>query len=314
MVKNKDKTGKSFEKLTEHVFNLLSESESYTKVTRDELLDSPDGPRQFDVVIRSKASSINIVTVVECRDYKGRLDVTHVDGLLGKLDGVSASHAVLVSRKGFTGGALKKAKRVGITLCTIHDFSNIKDIGFQIPILIKDIHGTDFEFSANVEITKEGSSLNRESILKVNDISLGEIFRNELLNGKIESKPSQDYKIWVPEFEDEPPYIREVRTQEKINIHNLKVRYRIQMSYYFGHLSDLPNSIGLHNISQKEKNVFLKAEDLINYKHLFARFEKLEDLPPYDSIPIQAMSIKDIALKHGPIEFRHLDTGKSYFF
>jgi hypothetical protein len=50
---NKDKSGRSFEYLGKQIFDLLSQNDAYSSVELNVLLDSPDGPRQFDVAIRS---------------------------------------------------------------------------------------------------------------------------------------------------------------------------------------------------------------------------------------------------------------------
>ena len=75
MAKKKTKNdGKSFEGLTKHVFEILTANEELTSVEENVKLDEADGPRQIDVLVRSKVAGIDICTIVECRDYAKRLD------------------------------------------------------------------------------------------------------------------------------------------------------------------------------------------------------------------------------------------------
>ncbi|MDG1709090.1 MAG: restriction endonuclease [Emcibacteraceae bacterium] len=155
---SKKKTGKKFEKLTQKVFELLSRNESYTTVEQNVIIKSQDGPRQFDVVIKSKVGSIDLLTVVECRDYNKALDITHIDGLYSKQQDVNANKAVLVARKGFSRSAKAKALRLGITLCTVHDMEgDLENIGFQIPIVFTLIRGMDFSPSFTFNLKKRMS-------------------------------------------------------------------------------------------------------------------------------------------------------------
>lgn len=109
--------GKAFEILAKDLFELLSKADPNTSVEGPRVfIDSPDGPREFDLVLRSKVSNLDILTVIECRDYSRKLNVSHIDGFKAKMDDVRANKGVLVSRKGFTGTAIRKARRVGISL------------------------------------------------------------------------------------------------------------------------------------------------------------------------------------------------------
>ena len=122
MAKN---TGKEFENLTHEVFAALSATRSDVKVERNVFLPSQltGDPRQIDVLLRSEVACLSMLTIIECRDYKKKLNVTYVDGLHSKLLEVAAHKAVFVTRRGFTKGAMRKAERLKITLCTPHQSS-----------------------------------------------------------------------------------------------------------------------------------------------------------------------------------------------
>ncbi len=110
--------GKQYESLVEEIYTILTTGDKHASVERNVLLDGPDGPREIDVLLRSRIAEMPLLTIVECRDHKRRLDVTAIDAFQSKIADVRANKGVIVAREGFTGTAIKKARRLGITLCT----------------------------------------------------------------------------------------------------------------------------------------------------------------------------------------------------
>ncbi len=176
----KKNTGKEFESLTKRAFEIAAKNEKYTSVEKDVLIESPDGERQFDVVIRSRVAGLDLLTVIECRDYNKNLSVTHIDGLHSKQNDVNANKAVLVARKGFSNGAIRKAKRVGMTLCTVQDLERgLEDIGLQIPVVVADI--LEFEVRPTLNIkTKEKTTVAKDAWMTISDRHISEHI-NEIL-------------------------------------------------------------------------------------------------------------------------------------
>lgn len=72
--------------------------------------------RQVDVTVRIG----NELTVVECRDRRGRSDVRWVEEAFGKRESLGAAHVILVSKAPFTRAAQLKAKHWGIDLRRLH--------------------------------------------------------------------------------------------------------------------------------------------------------------------------------------------------
>lgn len=68
--------GGEFEELIEHVLRVLTAGEPDVTVERDVKLLGADGPRQIDVVIRSAVGPFPLTTIVECKDYGRKVDVT----------------------------------------------------------------------------------------------------------------------------------------------------------------------------------------------------------------------------------------------
>jgi hypothetical protein len=77
--------------------------------------------RQFDVVVRFKQGLHDYLTVIECKDYAGRVTVDKVDAFATKTRDINANKSVMVAANGFQSGCLEVARRHGITLLTLHE-------------------------------------------------------------------------------------------------------------------------------------------------------------------------------------------------
>lgn len=256
-------TGKEFEKLAYKVFSLLSTNEAYTSVEHDVNLISQDGPRQFDVVIRSKVSGLDLLTVIECRDFNKNLSIDHVDGLHSKAKDVNANKAVLVAKKGFSKSAKRKADRLGITLCTAHDFTNdITNIGLQIPFTF--IAVDRILLNVSFLVSPEIDVLVNNSEIFINGCSISKIFEKDYKENKINSLDLNELIDWNIEILPNDEICINDANGNKLLVRNLNVKYKIVGCYYFGYLNDLPSSMGLNNISQNEVNIIFNAKDIID--------------------------------------------------
>jgi len=273
-------TGKEFESLSYKIFTLLSKDDRYSKVELDVQLDSPDGKRQFDVVINSKISGLNILTVIECRDYAKNLSVSNVDGFYSKMQDVNANKGILVARKGFSKTAKQKADRLGITLCTAHDYNRkLEDVGLQIPItfLSLDSINMNVTYTANFEAH---TSLKSGIGVYINDIPLLQYFQDKYMEGQIESTYLNKELTWNPQLsETDNLYIFDIN-DKKIQIQNLEITYLISGLYYFGYINDLPNTLGINNLSDNHISMFINSNDiLIDYKNNLKSYRKYQELP-----------------------------------
>lgn len=110
-----------FEKQIKRIHDILLQ-EYGTTVWNDKIPD-PDNPeqnRQIDISVRFN----NKLMLIECRHHKKRQDVKWIEELKGRKDSLNADEIIAVSSSGFTEGAIKKANRFGIYLCSLV----IKDI------------------------------------------------------------------------------------------------------------------------------------------------------------------------------------------
>jgi hypothetical protein len=76
------KVGQPYEDLVELIFRAIIDKRN-SSVERNVMLDGADGPRQIDVLVRSSVGPIDLVTIIECKDYKKIIDVTTIDRGMG---------------------------------------------------------------------------------------------------------------------------------------------------------------------------------------------------------------------------------------
>ena len=148
MAKKRNTDGKDFEALATYLYALLSAREEYTEIEGPRvIIESPDGPREFDLVIHSTMAGIPIFTVIECRDLSRPLDIRHIDGFKSKIDDVNANKGVIISRNGFSKRAMKKAQRLGILTYTFDSIFEKPELAARcghLPVFYAEVNDVEF--------------------------------------------------------------------------------------------------------------------------------------------------------------------------
>jgi hypothetical protein len=117
--------GKEYEKIVAAIHKQFAGNASISE--DQEVIGKSGRPRQIDVAIHSAILGYSVFIVVECKDYKRRVDVGKIDELIGKIEDVGADKGVLVSDSGFTEGAIQRARQDGrIQLSSVIDVQNEK--------------------------------------------------------------------------------------------------------------------------------------------------------------------------------------------
>ena len=114
-----------FEKQIKRINDVLVQD--HAEVTWNDKIPDPDNPkqpRQIDITIRRNGE----ITHIECRDHKVPQGSKWIEELYGRKISLQAIAMVGVSSSGFTEGAIKKAKRLGIFL---YNLSNLTDNEIQ---------------------------------------------------------------------------------------------------------------------------------------------------------------------------------------
>lgn len=118
--KRQSTTGKEYERIVASVYRQFGNDAA---VTENETING----RQIDVAIRKKVAGHEILLVIECKDYRRRVEIKHVDSAIGMIEDVKAALVVIVSDSGFTKGAIERARKNGrIQLVSVVDTMSSK--------------------------------------------------------------------------------------------------------------------------------------------------------------------------------------------
>lgn len=118
--------GKEFEEIVSNIYRQFSSSGTVL-ATDDKILGKSGRKRQIDISLKTDIAGNQVLIIIECKDYKRKVDIQRVDELIGKMDDVNAHGGVLISNSGFTSTAVERAKQSGrVRLCTVLDSNNGK--------------------------------------------------------------------------------------------------------------------------------------------------------------------------------------------
>lgn len=274
------KQGTEFEILTADLFTKLSKESEYESVEHNVMLDGQDGKRQIDVLLSGKVGPFDVRTIIECKDYAKNVNIMEIDALHSKMLDVNAQKAVLVARKGFSRKAIKKAKRLGISLCTAHSASKEKwKFALELPLVITEysceVSTPSFEFTAISE------SLNFQSITNYNDIPLQKIIADFWNGTEIECKDGMNEHNFYPDI-PKPQWIK-VPDGRKMEIEDFYITMHIQKSYYFGYFNNLESAKYLQFHDENKRHVLLDSKDLSDYRKTFVGYANKKGLPSIDN-------------------------------
>jgi len=114
------KRGRQYEQV---VAAVLLAFDPHASVTQGKWVVGPDGRRELDVLVEGTADGRPTKGIVECKDFNpkktGPVGIAYVDALDSKRRDLGADFSLICSNAGFTGDAIRKAKRVGIGLISV---------------------------------------------------------------------------------------------------------------------------------------------------------------------------------------------------
>ena len=284
------KESTKFEELTAEVFSALRNDPKLESVEHNVSLIGEDGPRQIDVVVRGKVGPVDILTVVECKDQKRKVDIGVVDAFHSKSRDVKAHKSVLVSRSGYSKKALEKGKRVGMSLCTLHDAKYEKwKFHPQIPVNVEETILLD------VDDTYEFIAVSTTPIVYpviCNGVQLRDLFFSEWNKGNITNLEPNAVHIWNPPIK--PPYKILNQKTEYVPIHKFEVKYRTKIIRYFGYVGQLDYTKVLYFADKKEGRMLFNENTGFNYRNRFIVIPDTEEVPVIDSFSIEFAVRSDV--------------------
>jgi hypothetical protein len=289
------KQGTKFEHLATEVFTILSKDKSHEKVEHNVQLDGPDGPRQIDVLITGSVGPFEVKTIVECKDYDKNVNVTALDALYSKLQDVNAQKAVLVTRKGFSNGAKKKAKRLGISLCTIHSVEHEKwKFQAEIPIVITE-HACE-QITPSMLFTAISEDFDIKYFMTVSDVPILKVVAEYWNNNEIECLDGESEHLFIPDIPK--PHWVYVPDGRKMEISDLKIKMKLTKTYYFGYANNLKSAKYIDFVSEKQKRVIFNPNDLLDYRQSMVKYRHLEDVPKIeDALNIKVKFLREEDVK-----------------
>lgn len=254
-------TGLKFEKLTESIFKKLIKNPAYEKVEHNVKLNGADGDRQIDVLVSSESVGIKFKTIIECRDFKGKLSVSSIDGFHSKLLDVKANKGILISRKGFSSKAISKAKRLGISLCTADE---TEEDGWQslidLPILIEELSLQEFTIDAKHNPRFNGK-VSKEAVMEINGINLIQLINEKWQNAEFKLESKTGYQnLKFPEIKE--PLFSKTTDGTNFNFTNLQIKGKVRARFYRTSISKLSGTQILENITERKKHIFIDINAL----------------------------------------------------
>lgn len=84
-------------------------------------LDEEGRKREIDVLLSSQLAGYSVKMAIECKNERSPIGVEKIDAFVGKLQdvGIPVHHGIYVSASGYTGGAIKRARKAGIRVLTL---------------------------------------------------------------------------------------------------------------------------------------------------------------------------------------------------
>ncbi len=292
------KNGRDFEALAEKFFSKLHEYKDFT-ITRNAQLDSADGQREIDVLLEGKLGPVEIRIIIECKAYKGIVDVTKVDALHSKMNDVRAHKAILIAYKGFSRTAQRKASRLGIELFTLSEALHEKWTPQKdIPILITELTPI-FDISFEAYLNK-GDSIDTRGVV-INETDVFSSFFKTWNDFNFEARSYSSDELLSLLNINAPFHISEAGSKKNIQVSNLSLNLSYLESYYFGNLSSLPGTIILNKVTTNDKTLLIDTESILHYRTKLSKYTDRKDLPNNLAIDFNAVSRPE--LLNGALSF-----------
>lgn len=273
-------TGKEYEKMVVSVYSTLCNEEIFSEVRHNVLLDGPDGPRQIDVLVVHEHAKVKYTTIIECKDYRGKINVTHVDSFSSKLLDVKASKGILVCRNGFSKTAFQKAKRLGIELCLIDNAEKLlKGLIVEVPVVLSVISSLEIEshvFFGNK--SDKDIPIRGDMLTVINDKPLRELLIEEMRSGELPIPTKSCQLSWIPSSIKPPFYIRD-RNMNLLEIEWFKAEVSVTIDFYVGKVNDFPDFVAHLQEGDNNVHVFVPPEFRLGISKALTHFKDKTDVP-----------------------------------
>lgn len=282
MARNK---GKEFENLAAEIYTKLIGNSKFESIETDVKIDLGEkGTYQFDVVLRTKTAGIELMTVIECKDYKRPIDREFIGAFYEKMKDVKANKGIIVTSKGYRQSAKFKAQQLGISLYTAHQARHPKwGIDIEVPVVVQEIHIRHFSpvirFHENVRTKWE---MSKTQIL-INDVDVFNLFKKQWEANEIDFA-TNEYRQEIKLRNFDPPYYVRDAFGNQIDAASLTVELQLKIHNYLGFLNELDNVQLLKSLSNEMSTIFIDTLPIIkNYRNTF---KKVAEIPTFDKVQL----------------------------
>lgn len=231
----KDST--ALEKLVARIQSQLAPN---SKVEHNVNLSTLNGnrTRQVDVLVTDKIGQYEFIIVIDCKDHVKKLDVREIGTFHDLVKDVGAHRGVLVCPKGFTSGALDRAKELKIDLYSPVDTEPHKwQILATAPCIV------DYRSAAiaiNISVSSPQPWVIPYDITKMNFYDKDENPLPPLVETMFANWFNGSYPIDAGIYEKQPIY--KGTTLARVNLDSelkmpidLSANVHVEQRYYFGH-------------------------------------------------------------------------------
>lgn len=153
---------KRFEDLVSHIQATLAPG---AVVERNVRMTGRSGlERQLDICVRMKVGQFDLLIVIDCKDYNRKVNVNDVEAVMGLCQDVGANQGAIVTARGFSDGATRRARDAKMNLYTLIDAENHEwQTLVTVPILIevRGIESVQFTFSSTGALRMNVTDLER---------------------------------------------------------------------------------------------------------------------------------------------------------
>lgn len=95
-------------------------------ITRNEIIDTKYGPREFDITVRLPHESGGMALIVfEAKDWRGKPPIGVVEAFIQKCKVAKVTQGIMISSNGFSKPSIEQAKDYNITLLQVADSEHI---------------------------------------------------------------------------------------------------------------------------------------------------------------------------------------------
>lgn len=289
----------SFEDLVADIQKDLSPNALVTP--NDKIIGKSGQTRQIDVSVRETVGQFELLIVIDCKDYKKRVDIKCVEEFMGLVEDVGANKAAIVAAGGYTDGAKKRALQAGIDLLRPvdsgdHPWKTLVEItavceatfiqGFSITLT--NSYPGPFSIAANIDWRK----------LKIYDLENKFLGTAEDLIFKRwaeQALPPKTHKLRDFEFVQNPVKVEDGQIRGRLCPVNLTADLTLKEEYYIGQVP-VKEVRGMANeITQRVivKNI---STETVEFEHIlqnWRRIESLEELAIDPAVITRAIDIPE---------------------